>query len=203
MLRRAVMAVRETRETLPATLAGLVDLRAGTPGDAVVFPGERAGYAEFADASTEMARRLYAAGIRRGDRVGLLLPASLDAFSLQVGAMRLGAVPVPVNARFKARELRYVVEHSGMRILISEPAHTELLAEAGAAETCRVVIGPGEPEFTAGAAGVDPAAVAAAQAQVGGDDDGLMLYTSGTTAHPKGCVHRHSAIMAEGERIAE
>jgi len=203
MLRRAVMAERETREPLPPTLAGLVDLRAGSPGDAVVFPGERAGYAEFADASTEMARRLYAAGIRRGDRVGLLLPASLDAFSLQVGAMRLGAVPVPVNARFKARELRYVVEHSGMRILISEPAYTELLAEAGAAETCRVVIGTGEPEFTAGAADVDPAAVAVAQAQVGGDDDGLMLYTSGTTAHPKGCVHRHSAIMAEGERIAE
>ena len=51
-----------------------------------------------------MARRLHAAGVRKGDRVGLLLHASLDAFTLQLGAMRLGATPVPINARFKARE---------------------------------------------------------------------------------------------------
>ncbi len=194
---------RKTPEPLPATLAGLVDLRAGTPGDAVVFPGERAGYNEFSDASIDMARRLYAAGVRKGDRVGLLLQASLDAFALQLGAMRLGAVPVPINARFKARELRYVVGHSGMKILITDQAYAALLEEAGAAETCRIVIGTDDAKFAAGAAAVEPGTVAAAQAEVGGDDDGLMLYTSGTTAHPKGCIHGHAAIMAEGERIAE
>jgi fatty-acyl-CoA synthase len=203
MLRPAVTAERETREPLPPTLAGLVDLRSGEPGDAVVFPGERAGYRAFSDHSVEMARRLYGAGIRRGDRVGLLMNASLDAFALQVGAMRLGAIPVPINARFKALELQYVIRHSGMHILVAEPVYAELLDEAEAAATCRVVIGTQAPDFAAGAEGVDPAVVAVAQAQVGGDDDGLMLYTSGTTAHPKGCVHRHSAIVAEGERIAE
>ena len=116
---------RKTPEPLPATLAGLVDLRAGTPGDAVVFPGERAGYREFADASIDMARRLHGAGVRKGDRVGLLLQASLDAFALQLGAMRLGAIPVPINARFKARELRYVIGHSGMKILITDPAYAD------------------------------------------------------------------------------
>src|SRR5262245_8870939 len=141
MLRASVTADSVTREALPPTLAGLVDLRAGNPGDAVVFPGERAGYAEFHDATVEAARRLHAAGIRKGDRVGLLQNASLDAFALQVGAMRLGAIPVPINARFKARELRYVVRHSGMSILVTDPLYTELLAEAGASETCRVVVG--------------------------------------------------------------
>jgi fatty-acyl-CoA synthase len=203
MLRRAVTVERETREPLPPTLPALVDLRAGATGDAVVFPGERAGYGEFADASIEMARRLHAAGVRRGDRVGLLLAASIDAFALQLGAMRLGAIPVPVNARFKARELRYVIGHSGMRVLIADPAFSDLLEAAGATETCRVVLGTDDPGFAAGAADVGAEVVAAAQAEVGGDDDGLMLYTSGTTAHPKGCVHCHSAIMAEGERIAE
>ena len=117
--------------------------------------------------------------------------------------MRLGAIPVPINARFKALELHYVIRHSGMRILVAEPTYAGLLEEADATETCRVVIGTQDPAFVAGAEGVDAATVAAALAQVGGDDDGLMLYTSGTTAHPKGCVHRHSAIVAEGERIAE
>ena len=203
MLMRAVTAERETPEALPQTLPGLVDLRAGAPGDAVVFPGERATYPEFREATLEMARRLHGAGVRRGDRVGLLMNASLDAFALQVGAMRIGAVPVPVNARFKALELAYVIRHSGMHLLVAEPLYAEVLREAGAADLCRVVIGTQEPDFAAGAAGVGNNAVLAIQAELDGDADGLMLYTSGTTAHPKGCVHRHSAIIAEGDRIAE
>jgi fatty-acyl-CoA synthase len=198
-----VTGTNETREPLPPTLAELVDLRADAEGDAVVFPGERAGYREFSDATIEMARRLHGAGIRRGARVGLLMNASLDAFALQVGAMRLGAVPVPVNARFKARELHYVIRHSGMKLLIAEPFYADVLEETEAAEACRVVIGTQEPGLAAESAGVGADVVLAAQAEVTGDDDGLMLYTSGTTANPKGCIHRHSAIVAEGERIAE
>ena len=73
----------------------------------------------------------------------------------------------------------------------------------GRRETCRVVVGTQDAGFAAEADAVDAATVAAAQSDVHGGDDGLMLYTSGTTAHPKGCVHSHAAIMAEGERIAE
>src|SRR3954452_19791314 len=171
MLGDVVTSVRETPEPLPATLAELVDLRAGTPGDAVVFPGERAGYREFADASIAMGRSLHGAGVRKGDRVGLLLQASLDAFALQLGAMRLGAIPVPINARFKARELRYVIGHSGMGILITDPAYTDLLEEAGASETCRVVVGTQDAGFAADADAVDAATVAGAQSEVQGGDD--------------------------------
>jgi len=204
MLHLAVTAERETQQPLlPSTLPALVDLRATADGDAVVFPAERASFRGFADATVEMARRLHAAGIRKGDRVGLLLPASLDAFALQLGAMRVGAIPVPVNARFKARELRYVIRNSGMRVLVADPPFSQLLDEADAAETCAVVLGTDDASFAAGAAGVPLETIEAAQADVGGDDDALMLYTSGTTANPKGCVHRHSAVMAEGERIAE
>ena len=197
-------AERETGQPLlPSTLPVLVALRATADGDAIVLPAERASFREFADAMNEMARRLHAAGIRKGDRVGLLLPASLDAFALQLGAMKVGAIPVPVNARFKARELRYVIRNSGMRLLIADPAFSRLLDEADAAETCTIVLGTDDAAFAAGAAAVALDTIEAAQAGVGGDDDALMLYTSGTTANPKGCVHRHSAVIAEGERIAE
>ena len=112
---------------------------------------------------------------------------------------------MPVNARFKARELEYVIRHSGMRILVAEPFYADVVAEARARGLCRVVIGTQEPGFVADAEGVDDAPVLAAQTEVGGDDDGLMLYTSGTTANPKGCVLPHAAIVAEGdgaERLA-
>ena len=204
MLLRAVTADRKTQTPLlPATLPELVELRAGLDSDAVVFPAERASYRELAAAMDEMARRLHAAGIRKGDRIGLLLPASLGAFALQLGAMRIGAVPVPVNARFKARELQYVIRHSGMRVLVADPSFAGLLDEAEATATCAIVTGTDDPGFAAGAAGVGLGTIAQAQAGVGGGDDALMLYTSGTTANPKGCVHNHAAVMAEGERVAE
>jgi fatty-acyl-CoA synthase len=191
--------------SLPTTLPALVALRAREfpDGEAVVFPGERATFGAFDALAVEMARRLYGAGVRRGDRVGLLMPASLDAFALQMGVMCLGAVPVPINARFKAREVRFVVRHAGMKVLVTEQTYTEVLAEAAAAEVCRIIVGIGDPAFVDGGRDVPAAAVEEARALVGGDDDGLMLYTSGTTANPKGCVHRHSALVAEGRMAAE
>jgi fatty-acyl-CoA synthase len=190
-------------ESLPPTLPALVDLRAAAPGDALVFPRERASFSELAALSQEMARRLRAAGVRRGDRVGMLMTASVDAYALLVGAMRLGAVPVPVNVRFRALEVSYVVGHSGMSVLVAEPAYAAVLEEARADDACQVVLGAHESAFAAAAEQIPAEDVEREQAAVGGDDDALMLYTSGTTANPKGCVHRHAALVAEGVCFGE
>jgi fatty-acyl-CoA synthase len=184
---------------MATSLPALLEHRAGgAERDALVFAGGRATFAELAGAARSAAARLHAAGIGRGDRVGLLLPASVESYALVLGAMRLGAIPVPVNARFKARELRHVVGHSGMRLLVAEPAYDELLREAGAHGTTRVVLGVADDELVAAGEGVVPPEPA-----LGPDDDALMLYTSGTTANPKGAVHRHGALVAEGELMAE
>ena len=184
---------------MSSSLPALLDSRArDSDADALVFLSERATFSELAEATRVAAARLHAAGVGPGDRVGLLLVASIDAYALMLGAMRLGAIPVPVNARFKARELGYVVTHSGMRLLVAEPSYEALLEEAGASERARIVFGTRDGAFAAAGEGVQPP-----EPELGPDDDGLMLYTSGTTAHPKGAVHRHSALVAQGERMAE
>jgi len=186
------------------TFFGLLDRQAERLGEreALVFAEERVTFREFADESLAMARRLRAAGVRRGQRVGLLLSASVDAFSLLLGAMRLGAIPVPINARFKALELGYVIENAEMPLVIGDELHAPLLREAAPAG-CRVVIGSRDPQLCAAGERVATDEVLRAQAELAPGDDALILYTSGTTAMPKGAVHCHSALVAEGDRLAE
>jgi fatty-acyl-CoA synthase len=184
---------------MTATLPALLDHRARHTGvDALVCSGERVTFPELAAATRVAAARLHRAGIASGDRVGLLLPASVDAYALVLGAMRLGAVPVPVNVRYKARELRYVVGHSGMRLLVALPSFGGLIEEAGVRTIARVVLGTRAADFVAADDGLE-----APTPELGPDDDALILYTSGTTANPKGAVHRHGAVVAEGEGMAE
>jgi fatty-acyl-CoA synthase len=184
---------------MAASLPELLELRArGSALDALVFSDGRASFAGLAEEARAAAGRLHAAGIGPGDRVGLLLPASVESYALMLGAMRLGAIPVPVNARFKTRELGYVVRHSGMKLLVAEPSYAALLDEAAVHETARVVLGAADEEFVSAGVGVE-----APERSLGADDDALMLYTSGTTANPKGAVHRHGAIVAQGELMSE
>ena len=149
-----------THDTTPpvSTVPALVDRAARlSHGDAIVLPEERVDFAQFAELTRTMARRLHAAGIGHGDRVGLLNTDRLESLALLFGAMRIGAVPVPVNARYKARELSYVVANAGMHTLLLDPQFAGLLEDATLPASCRVVVGLDEPAFVAGGDTVDDA----------------------------------------------
>ena len=86
---------------------------------ALVVSDERVTYAELEARTRRIARSLIGLGVRRGDRVALLMPNSLAFLELEFACLRIGAIAVPVNARFRSVELRHVVPDAGARLLIT------------------------------------------------------------------------------------
>ena len=190
----------------PATVGDVVDaVAARTPeAPAAWFPDGRFTYAELAEASTLAARRMSAAGVTAGDRVAILLgQVNLDYLAAAIGVTRLGALAVPVNARYKTRELEYLVEHATPRLLLTSQDYRPLLEEAAMPASCRVVVFEDPGEFADGAERVGAEDVRRIEAGVDPDAPARLIYTSGTTANPKACLHTHRALLAQGEAVAE
>lgn len=185
-----------------ATIPGLFDARvaAHPDADAVAFPTSRATFAELSCDSRATARALRAAGVAHGDLVGILAEADLQHIVLLLGLWRLGAVPVPINPRYKASELSFVVEHSGMELLLCDCARATLVERSGV--SCRTVTLGKDPEFATAGDAVDPAEIERVTERVTAEDDAIVLYTSGTTANPKGAIHTHASLIAEGRNVA-
>ena len=171
---------------------------------AVSFGGAQSSFAQLADSTIRSARKLRAAGIGSGDRVAILLrEASEDYISLAFGAMRLGAICLAVNARNKVSELQYVFDHADPGLIIYAEEFEELVAKAEEGSDRRRVVLGADPDFEAGEGLVSEAEVRELSAAVTPETPAVMLYTSGTTANPKGCLLTHEALLAEGWNCAE
>jgi fatty-acyl-CoA synthase len=179
----------------------LLDAQAARTPDApaAAFPASESSDAELAAATMLAARRLRAAGVGPGDRVGMLLREACEPYvSLGLGILRLGAICVPINARNKTHELSYVMGHAGLRLLLTSTEFEQLVDDAGLPEGCGKVIIGEDPRFEAGTDRVSTEEVAELERAVERDTPALLLYTSGTTANPKGCVHTHATLLAMG-----
>ncbi len=167
---------------------------------AVIFPGQRATYESLRQSSLRTARSLRALGIGRGDLVGVLMAAEMHNVQTLLAIWRLGAIPVPINPRFKPSELRFVVEHSGMSLLLADETGLPLARQTEL--TCPLEAVDGEALRT-GAERVAQGEVEDLTASLTAQDECLLLYTSGTTANPKGAVHTHSSLVCEGRNVSE
>lgn len=196
--------------------------------DCIVFPEVRRSYRELADRATEVARSLRALGVERGDHVGILMPSCMDFADLLFGITFLGAVAVPLNARFRARELGYAIENADLKVVVTSDIieqHTDyvsLLRESvpglsptaeptaldlKAAPELRAAVLMGSKTvggfldreaFDALADQVDPGEIEACRERVRLRDNAVIFYTSGTTSMPKGCPLTHEALVRNG-----
>jgi len=215
------------------TLGDLLDeIAAATPRRlAVVFRDERLNYADLKARADGFALALLAAGVRRGDRVALLVTNRTEWLIAAFGAAKIGAVTAAISTFSTPRELGWTLEHCGASVLVTLDAFRgrsflgalrdlcpELAWSApGALHSARlpalrtVVAVQGEPtagvfslaDFFARGAGVGTAELAAAQRKVRPEDICYILYTSGSTAAPKGVTLAHGPLIANAFDIGE
>ncbi|MGK4580168.1 AMP-binding protein [Kitasatospora sp. HPMI-4] len=161
-----------------------------------VAVGDRAGrwtYSELSEYSHAVDAWLESCGVGLGDRVLVQLPSTRELVALFYGTARRGAVLVPLNPGMKEYHLRSVLANAEPRLVIATDA-----AAAGIGGISPVpVLGFGElwPEVSA----LRNAAARASTAEVDPDDVAVLVYTSGSTAAPKGviCPHRQMVFASE------
>jgi acetyl-CoA synthetase len=158
---------------------------------------EEIGYGWLKETSNRLANVLSAYGVRRGDRVAILLPQMPEVAAAHVAIYKLGAVALPLATLFGVEALTYRLQDSGAKALITDAQGLAKLAEIRAGVPVELILstdGAGD-----GALGFAETLARAtselAPADTSADDPALMIYTSGTTGPPKGALHAHRVLL--------
>jgi fatty-acyl-CoA synthase len=156
---------------------------------AVVDDGQEWTYRRLHERSTRFAHVLSGLGVGSGDRVAYLGPNRHTFLESLFGTAMLGAIFVPLNSRLTPAELSYILGNSGTSVLVHAPSHDE-----HAAALRKLVDLPHVIDLDTYARLVEAAPVTPIDEPVDRDDVAMIMYTSGTTGHPKGAALSHANI---------
>ncbi len=206
----------QTPPLLEQTIGANLDATIGRFGsrEALVscHQGLRYTWSQLGEAVEAVARGLIAAGLVKGDRLGIWSPNCAEWTLVQYASARLGVILVNVNPAYQTSELRYVLRQSGARMLVSAVSHKSSDYRAMIAEVRPELPGLERVVFL----GTDDwGSLLADGAEVGGDrvsaieavltcDDPINIqYTSGTTGFPKGATLTHRNLLNNGYFVGE
>jgi long-chain acyl-CoA synthetase len=154
-------------------------------------------YGELDDASARVAGMLAERGIRPGDRVAIMLPNVPEFAVVYYGILRAGAIVVPMNPLLKTREVAYYLEDAAAKAIFAwHSAFGEAQSGADQAGAEAIVVDPGTFPRVLAAARAVPELV-----DRDADDTAIILYTSGTTGHPKGAELTHANLARNAEIV--
>jgi benzoate-CoA ligase family protein len=215
------MAGFELPERLNAA-AALVDCHVAQgrgPKPAILCGDRTVTYDDLYEAVNRFGNALRGLGVRMEERVGILLPDSPEWALAFFGAMKIGAVAVPMNTMLLAKDYEYLLNDSRARVLVVSPPLLERIAEIrGRLKQLRHVLVTGEaPEGQAPVgqarrlpyagqlsleAVMQEASPSLEPEDTSKDDAAFWLYSSGTTGFPKGAVHLHHDMLVEADLYA-
>ena len=153
----------------------------------------------FNEKANRFANLLIERGIKKGEKVGILLMNCLEWLPIYFGILKTGALAVPLNFRYSADEIKYCVELAEVDILVFGPefiGRVEEIADEISKGRLLYFVGDGCPGFaedynahTANCSSQSP------KIDVNDDDDAAIYFSSGTTGFPKAILHNHESLM--------
>jgi benzoate-CoA ligase len=161
-------------------------------------------YMELAEACNRAGNALRSLGLEREQRVAIVLPDRPELAYAYLGAMKIGAIPVPLNPLQTAEELAYCFSDAETRVVVADEQYLAKVNESH--PTAHVVV---VADGTAPDGALDYRALVAPQpshletADTAADDMAFWMYSSGTTGRPKAVVHRHQDILFYQPPFAE
>ena len=188
---------------MPSTVADLVrrSARRWPTRTALVFGERRWTYEELDDAATRVAGRLLEAGLTHGERVAALGTNSDAYLLLYLGCARAGLVHVPVNYNLVGGELSYIITQSGAAALFADPALQPAVEaigdDLGDVRRIGTLRDGADAQDDVLAWALTGEVPDLGHVRVADDDLAQLLYTSGTTAAPKGAMMTHRAFVHE------
>lgn len=178
----------------------------------LITPRTDAGWEQMWEGTLRVATALRDAGVAPGDRVGIFCRNGLEFVQTWFAAQAIGATTVPVNTGFQTGEARYVLEHAEVRLLVADTTTVDVVRRArddlpGLVAVVVVDAGPdvdlqsGEVAFTAF---TDVTAMDESEVhQPTSDETTSILYTSGTSGPPKGCLLGHDFFDFGARSVAD
>ncbi|MBX3532204.1 MAG: AMP-binding protein [Rhizobiaceae bacterium] len=155
-------------------------------------------YGELTRRSSALAASLVRRGLRRGDRVAILLPQGFAVAIAHAAIYKAGAIAVPLALLFGTEALEYRLHAAGVRVVVTNAAGlVKLKPIAGRLPALELIVSTdgaeaGALDFEALCASPDPDF---APADTLAEDPALMIFTSGTTGPPKGALHAHRVLI--------
>lgn len=149
--------------------------------------------------SNRLANLLSAQGIKRGDRVGIMLPQCVEAGLAHLAIYKLGAIAVPLFTLFGPEALEYRLGNSGAKAIITDEANLAKVMEVKAALPELATVMQARGRVPAGVvelwAALEQASAQFTPVNTAAEDPALLIYTSGTTGPPKGALHAHRTLL--------
>ena len=158
------------------------------------------------------ARGFVAAGIEKGDRVGIWAPNCAEWTIVQFATAKIGAILVNINPAYRTHELKYVLGQAGIRMIVAAPSFKtsdyaamieEVRGELPGLEQVVLIGTDSWRDLMAGAERVSPDNLAETQSGLDNGDAINIQYTSGTTGFPKGATLSHRNILNNGYFVGE
>jgi len=176
---------------------------------AVLFGDSKTTYNELLAMANKFANILKGLGVESQDRVGLRMTNAPEPVAINFAIMKLGAIPVPVSPLWAKEEVAFVVNNAEFKVfVVSFPLMEAVEASKHEWEVpTKVVVVGGKPEDAEAKGNVSFAKAMAGASDkfdnvpVSPDDIGVILYTSGTTGQPKGCVHFVKEVFVESQLV--